>query len=71
MPEKNDINRVQAPIDIAMKMFQEQGDAVLRSILGPPVRERRTLIDGQPAEVIIEEAAQSLDLLQLLQPKDL
>jgi len=37
----NDINRVQAPIDLAMKMFLEQQAQVSSIVLGPPAPRTR------------------------------
>ena len=51
MPSHNDINRVQAPIDLAIKMVTEQQDRIFSQILGNDGQQRTQV--PQPVEAAI------------------
>jgi hypothetical protein len=55
MPEKNpnNINQIEAPIDLAMKIFDEQQGRVLNTLTGSPKAERQQMVGDVPLEQIL------------------
>ena len=64
MPRDNeDINRIQAPVDLATKMFMDQQDRLLNTIVGPPKRTRREMVGGIPIEEILPVVLENMEQL--------
>ena len=63
MPSNDDINRIDNPIEIAMKMLDASQESVFSSILGTsgPSRKEPT-IGGQPMNDIINQVVQNAQL---------
>lgn len=61
MPEHSSMNQIMAPIELALKMAEEQQASILSRILGPERQQRHAQIDGQPAEPLIREIVAQMD----------
>jgi hypothetical protein len=63
MPEHNPtgMNQVTAPIDLALRMAEEQQSSILSRILGPERQQRHAQLYGQPAEPVIEQIVAEMD----------
>ena len=59
-------NRITGPIDIAVKRLAEQRDRLMETLVGPELRQRRTLIDGQDVDPIIEAVLADTEVPEIL-----
>lgn len=64
MPNHNEHNRIMEPIDIAVKRLEEQESRVMESVVGPAVRQRKTLINGRDADEVIDTVLRQWALRQ-------
>jgi hypothetical protein len=51
--ESERINRIQTPIDLAVRMFNAQQERLMTTIVGPERQTRREMVGGVPLEQIL------------------
>lgn len=64
MPEHQ--NRITGPIDIAVKRLSEESARLMETLVGPAVQQRRTMIDGQDVDPIIEAVLTDTEIPEIL-----
>jgi hypothetical protein len=57
----NNVNQVEAPIELAMKIFQEQQDRVFNSIGGVQTQQRREMVAGIPLDDILPSVLDAME----------
>lgn len=67
----NDINRVNNPIDVALKMLESTQDGVFNSIIGPQPSERKIgKINGQDVDPILDQVVQNAQMMGMMQQEE-
>lgn len=63
MPKENSeqVNRVQTPIDLAMKMFTAQQDRLMNTIVGPERQVRQQKVGGVPLDNIMPQVLADME----------
>lgn len=51
--EKKD-NQLEAPVEMAARLFSERNEMVINAITGPPVAQRKSMIGNVPVDPIID-----------------
>ena len=66
MPDNNDMDRINNPIEMAIKMLEATQDSVFNSIIGPEKAKSDPMIMGQPLNPLIDQIVQSAKMEGML-----
>jgi hypothetical protein len=60
MAKNEQVNFVTGPVEMAARMHQDQQERIVNYIQGPQEQTRRTLVNGQPIDAVVDLVMQRI-----------